>query len=67
MAQAPWPLGSNEQQQAMLQGEKSQNSGGSRYKNTLQAIPEVIQLMVYVMQRIFARDNTTGILEVSWA
>lgn len=66
MAQAPWPLSSNEQQQAVLQGAKNKTLVEVRYKNTLQGISEVIQLKGCVVQRVFVRDNTTGILEVSW-
>lgn len=65
MVQAPWPLSSNEQQ-ATLQGEKNVTVVEVGYKNTLQEIPEVIQLKLCVVQRIFARDNTPGILKVSW-
>lgn len=66
MVQAPWPLSSNEQQQAVLQGAKNKTLVEVRYKNTLQGISEVIQLKGCVVQRVFVRDNTTGILEVSW-
>lgn len=57
MVQAPWPLSSNEQQQAMLQGEKNITVVEVGYKNTLQGIPGVIQLKVCVVQRIFVRQH----------
>lgn len=66
MVQAPWPLSSNEQLQAMVQGEENKTGVEVRYKNILQGIPEVLQLEVCVVQRIFVRDSTIGILEVSW-
>lgn len=52
MVQAPWHLSSNEQQQAVLQGAQNKAVVEVRYKNTLQGIPEVIQLKGCVVQGI---------------